>query len=159
MSTSSCQTCIGNVNDLTGMAQLKKIERMISDNYTIIFISFILIILLGLMLWYFSSQLTETLKEYYKAVGKRNAGVVSKTPPAKEDLEDYDDEQTYVDTTTFFEPGKADFVTKMTNAYKEYNEGKTEYIRTTYGEEDGDNVDTTALYSKYDKYNYKKEDN
>lgn len=159
MSTSSCQTCIGNVKDLTGVAQLKKIERMISDNYTIIFISFILIILLGLILWYFSSQLIQTLKGYYKAVGKKNANVVSRTPPAKEDLEDYDDDQAYVDTTTYFEPGKADFVTKMTSAYKEYNEGKSEYIRTTYGVEDGDNIDTTALYSKYDKYDYKKEDN
>lgn len=159
MSTPTCQTCIGNVNDLTGVAQLKRIERMISDNYTVIFVSFILILLLGLILWYFSSQLRDTLKGYYKAVSKKNADLVSKTPPAKEDLEDYDDEQTYIDTTTYFEPGKADFVTKMTNAYKEYNESKADYIRTTYGEDDGDPVDTNTLYSKYDKYSYKKEDN
>jgi len=46
----------------------------------------------------------------------------------------------------------------MTSAYKEYNESKADYIRTTYGEDDGDIVDTKVLYDKYDKYNYKKED-
>jgi len=156
MSTPSCQTCAGAINDLTGIAQLRKIERMISDNYTIIFISFLLIVILIFILWYFSTQLHETLKIYYKAAGKRNEDIVGKASTSynPDDAEDYDDEPTYIDSTTHFDSGKAEFVKNMNDAYKEYNKEKADYIRTTYSIDNDDDINTSAMYSKHDDYEY-----
>jgi uncharacterized protein YozE (UPF0346 family) len=164
MSTASCQTCIGNSgNDLTGVSQLKKIERMISDNYTMIFISFLLIIILLLVIWHFYSDLRDTLKNYYKIMQnktsqKGKAILAGSSASFPEDEEDYDDEPSYLDSTAYFESGKADFAKKMDSTYKEYNKEKTDYIRSTHRIDNDDVVDTSSvLYKKYDDYSYSKE--
>lgn len=162
MSSSSpiCLTCTGGVNDLTGVPQLKKIERMISDNYTLIFISFILLLILFLITWYFGSQLKETIDIYRKASVKFNdtLAINASKIGGTDDSEVYDDDGAFVDTTKYFGAGKTDFVDKMKLAYKDYNKQKAEYIKTTYSTIDDDIIDTSTMYKKYDDYEYIKKD-
>lgn len=156
---SACVSCSGPVQDLTGIAQLKQIERMISDNYTIIFISIIIFFILILILWYFSSQLKETLLTYRQAYSRLNdtlntTGNLGSDAIKNDDSEVYDDENEFIDTTKFFDEGKLDFVSKMKLAYKDYNTKKADYIKNTYSTLDDDVIDTTAMYSKHDDYEY-----
>jgi cbb3-type cytochrome oxidase subunit 3 len=146
-----CLSCTGNVNDLTGVTQLKKIERMIGDNYTLVFFSFVLLIILFLIIWYFGSQLKENIDTYRKAYIKLNDNV-TKIEVAYDDSEIYNEDGEYVDTNKYFDKGKTDFVAKMKLAYKDYNKQKAEYIKNTYSTTDVDIIDTSAMYSKYDDY-------
>ena len=153
-----CVSCTGPLHDLTGIAQLKKIERMISDNYTIIFICIIILFILGLILWYFSSELKNTLYAYRKAYIKLNENLAINVSAGVDDAEIYDNDGEYIDTNKYFEAGKLDFVAKMKVAYKDYNKQKADYIKNTYSSLDDDAIDTTAMYSKHDDYEYIKKD-
>lgn len=151
-----CYNCGGNLTDLTGTAQIKKIERLIADNYTIIGICIVLVIVLSLVAWYFGSQLLETIKSYKKSLIKARGS--DKSATVEIDNEIYDEEATKpYDMTKYLEPGKQDFVKTMEDAYKDYNNLKTEYLRSNNKSENDDLITKdTIFYKKYDEYEYKK---
>jgi hypothetical protein len=136
--------------DFSGSAQLKKIERMISDNYTIIVISFVTLILLFIIIKYFAKQIYNTIHRYRMSYGmdKKDKAVIV------DDSEIYDEDDPPIDTTKYFDAGKTDFVKNLETAYKNYNKLKGEYIRTTYNTDNDDTIDQKALYGKYDDYTY-----
>jgi len=151
-----CYTCNnGNpLTDLTGIQQLHKINKIISDDYTTVFISILLIIGFLIVIYYFGKQLILTLSSYYK-----QASSVSAKVDPKQDSELYDDTGLVIDPDQYFEPGKLDFVENMQKVYKEYNKEKAEYIKNVYKRQDDDVIDTSTLYQQYDDYNYKKDSN
>ncbi len=155
-----CYNCGGNLADLSGTAQIKKIERLIADNYTIIGICIVITLGLSFIIWYFGSQIYETIKNYKKSVIKYQG---TDTTAQKLDLDNevYDEDGAQpTDITKYFDSGKQDFVKTMDNAYKDYNTLKTDYLRTYNKSENDDVVNKdTIFYRKYDDYTYKKPEN
>lgn len=149
--TTGCNTCGSNVMDLSGTSQLKRIERMIADNYTIIVISIITLIILGIVINYFGTQLYNCLKRYYTV--KSLSGIKSNSATLA-DGEEYDEDNGTFDPLMHFDQGKTDFVKNMEVAYKDYNKLKGDYIQTNYKHTNDDSIDQSALYSKYDDYSY-----
>lgn len=151
-----CYNCGGNLTDLTGTSQLKKIERLIADNYTIIGICIVIVSVLSLVAWYFGSQLKEILKNYKNSLIKLKG--TTKSAKIDADNEVYDDEASKpYDMTKYLDPGKQDFIKNMKNAYKEYNTLKSDYIRTNNKSDNDDVINKdTIFYKKYDDYEYKK---
>jgi hypothetical protein len=124
---------------------------MIADNYTVIGISFLLVLALLVAGKYFGGQLKQTFVDFKKAKGY----VTAQTTAKPIDDEVYDDDDTVTDTTRYFGPGKKRFIKEMDAQYNEYNQQKSEYIKTTYNKPSDDVVDKSALYKKYDSYSYK----
>lgn len=150
--------CAGIPN---GVMLLKKLDSMISDNYTLIFIWIVVTVILGLALSYFASSLSKTLKDYYK--GKQKSEV---NPPnsdnirAKED-DDYNyydpvsEDPVKVDPNDSLEPNKKEYIKNMSATYNEYNNLKTEYLNKTYsGRKNDDLIDSKVQYKTYDDYKY-----
>jgi hypothetical protein len=154
MATSApCYNCGTNVNDFTGGSQLKRIERMVADNYTIIGIAIITFILLFIVIRYFAKQLYEVIKNYQNSKKKQQA-----EKKGVDDSEIYDEDEPPVDTSKYMESGKTDFVKDLETAYKDYNKLKGEYIRTNYSKVSDDGIDKTAFYKKHDDYSYTTEE-
>lgn len=150
-SATPCYNCGGNVADTTGMNQIKKLERLITDNYTVIIISIILLIVLFICLKYFGTQIYTSIKRYRQTAIK----VKSALPNVTEDTEIYDEDDKPYDISKYFDQGKNDFVKSMEDAYKDYNKLKSDYIRTTYSKNNDDLVNKdTVFYGKYDDYDY-----
>ncbi len=154
-----CYNCGGNLTDLTGTAQIKKIERLIADNYTVIGICILIVSVLSLVAWYFGSQMYQTIKNYKKSLIKFKG--TEQTKEFTADNEVYDDEATKPhDMSKYFNAGKQDFVKTMENAYKDYNTLKSEYLRTNNKTDNDDVINKdTIFYKKYDDYEYKKPEN
>ncbi len=152
MSTAApCYNCGGNVADTTGMNQIKKLERLIADNYTVIVICIILSIVLFICLKYFGTQIYEVIQRYRKSAIQVKSGL----PDVTEDTEIYDEDDKPYDISKYFGQGKNDFVKSMEDAYKDYNKLKSDYIRTTYSKTNDDVIDKdTVFYGKYDDYDY-----
>jgi len=153
-----CYNCGGNLADLSGTSQIKKIERLIADNYTVIGICIVIVIGLSVIVWHFGSQIYETIKNYKQSVLKFK-GTTSSSKTI-EDNEVYDEDAKPYDTTKYFESGKQDFVKSMETAYKDYNSLKSDYLRTNNKVANDDVVGKdTIFYKKYDDYEYKKPEN
>lgn len=147
-----CISCNDSVvKDLSGVAQLRSLNRMIADNYTVIIISFITIILLIIIAKYFGKIFITTIITYRSNVNKFQEGI--KQTSTINDDENYDEDE-QIDSSKYFDAGKLDFVQKMQNAYKDYNTKKSQYIQNTYSEQNDDVINKDTLYQKYDNYNY-----
>lgn len=153
---------------------LKKINTMLSDNYTLLFVLIIILIILGLTLAYFMGNLKTTLRSWLN--GRREvANVLATAPPpgasaytGGDPTNPSDDNEVYggvdvnasgpmVDPNDFMEPGKKTFVTDIKTTYNEYNTLKTQYIQNNYnGRENDDIVTDNVLYSDHDTYEYSK---
>lgn len=140
---------------------LQKLDTMISDNYTLLFILFVVLGILGFALSYFVNSLKDNLKAYYK-------GKEEDRPPAGDNPRvAFDDDYTYyddvkedpvkVDPKANLEEGKRNFFEGIEKAYDEYNTLKTEYIKNVHKIENDDVVDKSMMFSKYDTYDYSKE--
>ena len=163
---SSCSGC-----DPTGCAGipnsvmlLKKLDYMISDNYTLIFIFIIIMIILGMCFIYFFKSLKQNLSTYFKDKDK------SKEPSGDNPRIGTDDNYTYYESTKddpepvepkdMMPASTKDFIKNVDNVYKEYNDLKTEYIKKTYtsGKTNDDVIDIKTLYKEYDDYKYSPDD-
>lgn len=159
-----CISCKdGIIKDMSGVSQLRMINRMIGDNYIIIFISFITVIILLIIAKYFGKNLLDTIKSYRNSFIKSQEGIeIGKkgkytNTKGMDDGEIYDDKQD-IDSSQYFETGKLDFVKKMQTAYKDYNKLKSDYIQSTYSKQNDDVINNDTLYKKYDDYSYKEKD-
>lgn len=155
MSSTPCYTCGGNVADMSGVAQLKRIERLIADNYTVIGLSVGISVLLFIIIWYFGKQMYEVIRNYRKSY----ISLKSSMPSTTDDSEIYDDDDKVYDVAQYFDPGKNDFVKAVETAYKDYNKLKTDYIRTNHMDDNDDTIGKdTMFYKKYDDYQYKEKE-
>lgn len=166
---------LNNLNDpsLSPAVIVEKIQRMINNNIAIVFILFLLIGFLGVSLFYFSSSIFKTLKDYYinKGASKpdpkssnslkdKNAdNEVYEEPSNPNDAEvDTDNDTSFkidVDPTQFMPKYKKDFLSALQTENKQYNEEKTQLMtkRLNYPVND-DIVDAKILYKEHDNYTY-----
>lgn len=154
-SSAPCYNCAQNVADITGTAQLKRINRMISDNFTVIFLCILTIILLSWMMWFFGSKMYSVIKKWQDVrIKVDNSGNAT----INDDKEVYDEEAMALDGgLNAVNPDKQDFAKSMEYAYKEYNRRKSEYIQTNYTRPNDDVIDQSVFYKKYDDYTYASE--
>jgi phosphate/sulfate permease len=154
--------CAGIPN---GVMLLKKLDSMISDNYTLIFIWFVVSIILGLALSYFIASLNKNITSYYRGKNKVNI----KTPHsnnirAKEDdnydyYETVNDDPVKIDINDSIPPNKKEFIKNLETTYNEYNNLKTEYLNKTYsGRKNDDIIDSNIEFKIYDNYDYKEDE-
>lgn len=146
---SKCITCSNNPMDLSGTVQMNKINKIISDDITVILISIFIIIILGIIIWYFAGQLIAAIKRWRGAYARNNTDIKK----VSDDKEVYDEDM--ADTTVQVNPMKEDFLRTMENAYEDYNKLKTEYIASNYSKANDDLIDKSVFYKKYDDYDYK----
>lgn len=159
---------------VSGELLLKKINMMLSDNYTLLFALLLIFIVLGLSMSYFVNSLRATLKAYYDGKrdadeaaaggkkGKKSGGDGDPRNPADDSEVYYNDPQkddpVYTDPAKYMERNKRVFLENVATAYKQYNQEKSKYIAGTYAGRDNDDIiDDDVLYSAYDKYTYPKE--
>lgn len=142
-----CKDLTSSVPDLSGTVMMRRLNKLISDNYSLILVSILVFIIPIVMIVYFGRQMADSIKLYKKAV-------VSGTGTSKKDPEDkelYEDD-VYFDNTKYYDANKADFLKEMKSTYKEYNKEWDDYIKKTYASKNDDHIDQSVLYKKYDNY-------
>lgn len=162
MAEPACTAC-----DISGCSStsmlLKKIDSMISDNYTLLFILGVLVIIIGLAISYFMTSLISNIKTYLtsKSEVAENDG---DNPRYKtdDDVTYYDnpkDDPRYEDPVQYMPTGTYQYVKNLDKEYEEYNKLKTEYISSTYnGRQNDDILDKAVLFKEYDNYDYNTDD-
>lgn len=143
----------------SGTILLKKLNYMIGDNYTLLFILFVVLGILGLAMYYFVNSLKDTLINYYankKKVEQTSAGDDPRS--AKDDAYTYypdpkEDPEKQGDTR--IPEKKGEFADELEKRYNNVNKEKASYINNTYnGREDDDPIDRNTLFSRHDTYKY-----
>jgi hypothetical protein len=134
--------------DMDDMIVKNSIKRMLSDNYTLLFVFLFITIILVLILVYFFKQIQFTLKNYKKFIGN------NETINTDTDNEIIDDDN-ITDPSKYQDPNKTSFYKSVKDLYNEYNTEKTNYIKTTYNKENDDYINEKMEYKTYDDYIYK----
>ena len=143
--------------------------KIITDNYSVIFIYFVMIILLVLIAYYFFKNINKTVKSY-----RKNSAMMELAPahdnnimdPAA-DNEKYTKHDSSKNATLYalrtrdnpidyINKDKKDFLSDVNSKYDEYNVAKSDYIKTTYARKSDDVVDQDILFSRHDDYEYKR---
>jgi hypothetical protein len=148
-----------------GMVLIKKLENMINDNYTLIFLWFVITIILGLSLYYFFNSIKKTLQSFWNARKELNsksssASQASNNPRIATDddytyYEDAKEEPVNVDPTEYMPASKRKALEDLKTKYSTYNETKTQYIQNVYsGRQNDDTIDDKVIYAEYDNYKY-----
>jgi hypothetical protein len=148
-----------------GVVLMKKIENMIGDNYTLIFLWFIVTVILGISLFYFLNSIKKTLKDFFNARKEFNTKTQSSSQSsnnpriATDDnylyYEDVKEEPTNIDPTEYMPASKRKALEDLKSKFTTYNETKTQYIQNTYsGRKNDDTIDDKVLYAEYDEYRY-----
>jgi len=139
---------------------------MISDNYTIILLAIVSLLVLAFAARYFGVELYNSLSLYREGVRKQmdtlgKDGGITAAKLLSQDDEDYDEDGDVTsapfDVSTYYEQGKKSFVDKVTTQYKEYNKLKGEYIQVNYSKPNDDPVDQDLFYKRHDDYSYAKD--
>ena len=143
--------------------------KIITDNYSVIFVYFVIFILLILIAYYFFRNISRTLKSY-----RKNAAMMELAPAQDNNVNDpaadnerYTKQDTSKDATfyalrsrdnpiDYINKGKKDFLDDVNTKYDEYNTAKSEYIKTTYARKSDDVVDQDILFSRHDDYTYER---
>lgn len=162
----SCSACNPeSCSNMSGMMLIKKLQNMLSDNYTMLVIMVVLIGVLGLVLFYFANSLSNTLTNYYKNkkvaedASTSTAAISDNQRDVKADNEIYyenvQDDPNKQDPVSFLDKTKQDFIAELDSQYKDINTLKTQYISSTYsGKQNDDVIDQKVLYKDYDNYKY-----
>lgn len=141
------------------------LARMISDNYMVMFIYFLIVGILLFFLFWILKDGFSIVFNYIKYRNVRNHSDVedlsldgNNTKDKKQDNEYYPiEEEQYLikNPNTYRDKGYQDFIKNVQTAYKTYNTEKNKYISDTYnGRKNDDTIDDKIEYSKYDNYQY-----
>lgn len=157
--------------DLRSLINRKLINSLITDNYTVLIIFVILFVFIVLIIFYFSSHLRTVLSEYRKYNRKLelapapsnnqydpdadNERYDKDEPGEKGDLRLYNT-QIRDDPMDYINKGKKDFIADVKTKYGDYNELKSQYIKTTYKKDNDDVIDDNIMFGKHDDYEYSK---
>lgn len=137
-----------------------KVEKMISDNYSMLGLYVVFVIAIGFVIWYFGSSFIKRIRAYYQNKGASEKPVPSisnnmQNPEA--DNNDYDgNEPQPDDVKVYMDKGKKKFVTELDSVYKDYNEAVGDFIRSTGKTAEDSDVDAGVLFRTHDDYDYSK---
>ena len=161
----SCNKCDpGSCGEVPGgKILLSKLNYMIGDNYTLLFILFVVLCILGLAMYYFVNSLKDTLISYYnnrkRIDHSTNAGDDPRQgkddnynyyPDPKEDPEKQGEVR--------LPETKGVFADELEKRYKDINKEKASYISVTYnGRDDDDPIDKNTIFRSHDSYSYEKD--
>ena len=156
----TCTVC-----DISGCASgsmlLKKIDSMISDNYTLLFVLGVMLIVVGLALTYFITSFVANIKGYLKSkeeVVKASSGGDNPREYQDDDhiyYENPKDDPQYEEPKEYMPVSQREYLNKVDKEYDEYNKLKTQYIASTYnGRKNDDIIDRNVLFKEYDNYGY-----
>jgi hypothetical protein len=169
-----CTNRVPLTEGLQTLINQKTITKLINDNYTVIVVYIILIVFLCLIMAYFIGHIRGVIKTYWK----NNNRVDLAPPPTDNQYDKEADNEVYIKdtlTASYEMPskyrlqsrenvyehvpvGKQDFIKDVSSTYKEYNDLKSQYIKTDLKARNDDVIDTKILYKKYDDYTYKPKD-
>lgn len=142
MESPVCYKCSGGM-DISGTVQLKQIEKIIGTNYSILGIFILLLIVSIISFYYIFSLLYRELKMF---LGFKKKAI-------HDDQEYYDDTKDLkYNVSNYYDKGKQDFLNNMKKEYKDYNDFKSNYIRTNFNTDNNDLIDEKILFNKYDNY-------
>lgn len=138
---STCHTC--NVADTNDVLQFKKLNKIISNNYAILFLFLLLLALFGLSFYYIASLLYAQISLFFK----------SKKKKVFDDDEYYDSSFIQDDVTKYYDTKKKNFIKELNKEYKEYNEEKTKQIQNIFNLDNDDIInEKNIFFNKYDNY-------
>jgi hypothetical protein len=143
---------------LTVETIVMKIDKMISDNYSMLSLYVVFIIAMGFIIWYFGSTLVRRIRTYYQNKGKVEDSTpsISNNVHNKEaDNNDYDgNDPAPDDVKVYMDSGKKKFVADLDRVYGEYNDAMGDFIRSTGKTDEDGNVDANVLFRTHDEYKY-----
>jgi hypothetical protein len=132
------------------------INRMLSDNYTLIVLFLFLIIIIGAITYYFYTELRNTIKFYYRNQGSEEA---VKNNPNEDELYEDDNENDDNEVNKHLDSVSGNYFKKVENDYKDYNFQKGQYIINNYRKKESDDIiDRNILFEKKDNYTYDKDE-
>lgn len=157
--------------NILGFRNKKILEKLISDNYTILCIFFIVLLTCLIIMYYYGSNIRKTLRDYYKYSASAKLHATS----SDNQYDDTADNEVYQNVSDKLEKDvgfrkfdvvnqaeehirqtKKEFMEDIRKRYEEYNTLKSDYILGTYSRVNDDVIDDKILYNKYDDYSYKK---
>lgn len=139
---STCRRC--NIPDTNDILQLKKLNKIISNNYAILLVFLLLLGLFGLSFYYIVSLLYSQVSLFFRSQKKKSI---------KDDDEYYDDMFIPNDMTKYYDAKKKNFIKDLNTEYKEYNEEKTKQIKNNFNLANDDIInEKNIFFNKYDDY-------
>ena len=144
---------------------LKKLQSMISDNYTMIFILILILAIVGFSLMYFLNSLRQTLVVWWKNKNENDKTISSGTSgdnprtATDDDVTYYensqDDPEFSTDVFKYAPKEQQDFDRNIQTTFKTYNDNKAAYIASEFtGRTNDDIIDRSVMYKEYDNYTY-----
>lgn len=143
-----CLTPTGK--DAGPFVYIEMCQKMITDNYGLLFLLLILVVVLVFLLIYFISEMKTSLSLYWKSLPEGKL----KSATAQDD--EIDDTINTKMATNKFDQSTKDFYKSVEEKYNIYNKEKTNYIKTTYEKDNDDIIDRKMLFPQYDNYDYSK---
>lgn len=152
--------CAGPSNT---MILLKKLDSMISDNYTLLFVLLVIFAVIGMAMLYFINSLRKTLTTWWKNKMERGKqaldSMAADDPRSRSDdnnnyYMDPKEDPEFNDPYEYVRKEKKDFIKMMDTELDDYNTKKTEYISDTYRKSNDDKIDRTVFYREHDDYKY-----
>jgi predicted PurR-regulated permease PerM len=143
MADNVCYSC-STGGELSGTVQIKKIDKIINSNYSVLAVFTLLLIITVISFYYIFTLLYAELKTYF--------GFKKKS--LKQDDEYYDDmiDMKY-DVSNYYDANKKQFIKSVNKEYSEYNKDKSDYIRSNFNKDNDDVVnEKTLFFKKYDNY-------
>lgn len=139
---STCRRC--NIPDTNDILQLKKLNKIISNNYAILLVFLLLLGLFGLSFYYIVNLLYSQVSLFFRSQKKKSI---------KDDDEYYDDMFIPNDMTKYYDAKKKNFIKDLNTEYKEYNEEKTKQIKNNFNLANDDIInEKNIFFNKYDDY-------
>jgi len=135
-----------------------KINKMISDNYSMIVMYILFLVGIAFIIWYFGKSLIARIAAYNQNKSKIVSGTptISNNSQNKEaDNNNYNgDEPEPENIKDFMEPAKRKFAKDVEVVYKDYNQAINDFVATT-GKADTDGVvDSSVIFKTHDNYKY-----
>ncbi len=124
-------------------------QKMIAENYGLLFLLLLLVTVLVFILIYFISEMKTSLSLYWKSLPEGK-----KTPHSSAQDDELEDTVNTKMADSKFDKSTNDFYKSVEEKYNTYNKEKTEYIRTTYEKDNDDIIDRKLLFPQYDNYDY-----
>lgn len=135
---------------------LLKINKMIADNYAMLGLFVVIMIVLGLVAYFFGKRLYNTILSYYMNKVDVKSSSLSNSNSKEFDnyIYDTDFEPPPDDVLNYMEADKRKFVKDIESIHDEYNKAIETHIRST-GKADVDSrVDASVLFKTHDSYDY-----
>lgn len=146
--------------EVTASSPIVKIQKMISDNYSMLGLYIVLAFACGVILWYFVKDFFKLISRY---LSNKSAATTTTIANSSYTLDKNADDVVYdndldpipQDVQKYMDTSKKTFVKEVEKVYQPYNDALADYI-TSMGKTENDNkVDSSILYKTHDDFSYK----